>query len=298
MMASSRSAKATQPSSLSLGQFPDSLRWCDLRQLPYFLPIYTPPLPYYLLGSFGTYASFVAFMSNLHALRRLTLHLIDWNDSVEPPLIIPSLELEALSLGWVNGLPTEDIILPLRTSSLTLTSYWPQLSPDWPRCISRYLHHLGDHLQYLRLKWVPEEHPNRVLRLDFSHSTALKHLHVNRAVRFDILATSSNIDVAPGLERLLAIVTAHCRLETIILGVTTGIHVHPIPWTPFAQFAALIDTWQFATVREIQFVVYDSASRSQGSAPCAREHFESLLSTFLPTRPTRRIVCIDGDPYE
>jgi hypothetical protein len=49
----------------------------------------------------------------------------------------------------------------------------------------------------------------------------LQHLRIGTAVRYNVLATSSEVAVAPQLERLLARITPHCRLETLILGVET-----------------------------------------------------------------------------
>jgi hypothetical protein len=112
-------------------------------------------------------------------------------------------------------------------------------------------------------------------------------------VRYNVLATSSEVAVAPQLERLLARITPHCRLETLILGVETECIINPPRWTPFPQFAELMDAPQFAAVSEIQFVVNGSPFCLGGSARRAREHFESLPPATLPSRPARRVVFID-----
>ncbi|KAJ6582363.1 hypothetical protein B0H19DRAFT_1061779 [Mycena capillaripes] len=269
--------------------------WCNF-------PDGLPPLPRLteldLLGKFGTYAHFLGFMSNLTALRKLTLTKIQWGDFPEPPLTLPSLELEELSLDWAPNPPSECIMFPLHTPRLIL-SFWPGPSPEWLQSISRYLHRLGDHLRYLQLNCESNEQISRVSRLDFSHSTGLKQLRVGEAVRLNVLPTSSDIAVSPELERLLASVTPHCRLETLILGVQTENIINPTPWPPLSQFAELMDARQFATVREIQFIVNGSPFCLKGSARQAREHFESLLPAIVPSHPTRRVVCIDGeDPDE
>lgn len=123
----------------------------------------------------------------------------------------------------------------------------------------------------------------------------MKQLKVGEAVHLNVLPTSSDIAVSPEFERLLASLTPHCRLETLILGVLPDSVNNPTPWVPLSELVDLLDTAQFATLREVQFIVDGSPFCLKGSARLAREHLESLLAAILPSRPTRRVVFIDGE---
>ncbi|KAF7345581.1 hypothetical protein MVEN_01576800 [Mycena venus] len=184
------------------------------------------------------------------------------------------------------------------TRRLTL-GLQPEVSPEWLQSVSEYLDYLGDDLQYLHLKCESEEHVKHVTELDFCHSSGLQHLRIGGAVRLTVLASSSELAVSPSLERLLAGITPHCRLQTLSLGVEPDTVVNPVPWTPFPEFAQLLDTPYFSGVRDFRFIVDGSPLCLRGSACCAREHFESLLSSIFPSGEARRMVCIDGeDPDE
>ncbi|KAJ7909070.1 hypothetical protein B0H13DRAFT_2015263 [Mycena leptocephala] len=263
------------------------LMWCSF---PEGLPLLPELTELDLSGKFGSYSGFVSFMSNLPALQNLALHGVVGDDSPDPHLTFPTLELK--TLHWGNGYPVEHVMFPLHTRRLIL-SFWPILSPNWLRSISKYLHHLGDHLRYLQLNCESDEQINCVSGLDFRYITGLQHLRIGKAVHSYVLATSSEVTIAPQLERLLARITPHCRLETLILGVETNCMIDPPQRTPFSQFAELMDAPQFAAVSEIQFVVNGSPFCLEGSARRAREHFESLPG-ILPSCPARRVVFIDG----
>jgi hypothetical protein len=51
------------------------------------------------------------------------------------------------------------------------------------------------------------------------------------AVRLNVLGASSAVAVSPSLECLLASVTTHCRIQTLILGVYTDSINRPLQWT-------------------------------------------------------------------
>ncbi|KAJ7640050.1 hypothetical protein DFH06DRAFT_1216447 [Mycena polygramma] len=121
--------------------------WCNF-------PVPLPALPDLaepeLSGVFASYASFVRFMSDLPALRSLTLDEVSWDDFSDPQLVFPPLELRTVTLDWGSLTPIPHVMLPLRPRMLIL-SFWPDPASEWLRCISSYLRHLGDHLQYLQL---------------------------------------------------------------------------------------------------------------------------------------------------
>ncbi|KAJ6594312.1 hypothetical protein B0H19DRAFT_1094979 [Mycena capillaripes] len=263
------------------------------------LQIGHPPLPWLteleLSGRFASYASFVSFMSDLPVLQTLTLDEVQWDDFPDPQLTFPTIELKTLTLDWGPHVPVEDVMFCLHARRLILT-FWCLPSPiTWLRSMSKYLRHLGDHLQYLQLNCVSYEHIQYVSGLDFSRSLGLRHLRIGEAARLNFLVSSSDVVICPDLERFLASVTLHCQLETLILSVETDYMVNPISWTSFARFAELMDAPQFATLREIRFIVNGSPYCLEGSARRAREHFESIISATLPDRPTRTVVCIDGE---
>ncbi|KAJ7922419.1 hypothetical protein B0H13DRAFT_1865795 [Mycena leptocephala] len=294
------SLRRVRKSSAHLKMLPDFIRlrslviWCGFPAGLALLPQLTE---LELFGKFGSYLGFVSFMSDLPALQNLTPDGVVWDDSPDPHFAFPTLELKTVSLDWGHQHPVEHIMLSLHARRLIL-SFWLDPSPDWLLSIPKYLHHLGDHLRYLQLDCESHEQINCVSGLDCRHITSLQHLRIGTAVRYNVLATSSEVAVAPQLERLLARITPHCRLETLILGVETECIINPPRWTPFPQFAELMDAPQFAAVSEIQFVVNGSPFCLGGSARRAREHFESLPPATLPSRPARRVVFIDGEDLD
>jgi hypothetical protein len=121
--------------------------WCGF---PAGLPLLPALTELELFGKFVSYSSFVSFMSDLPALQNLTLDGVVWDDSPDPHLTFPTLELKTVSLDWGPQHPVEHIMFSLHARRLIL-SFWPDPSPDWLRSISKYLCHLGDHLRYLQL---------------------------------------------------------------------------------------------------------------------------------------------------
>ncbi|KAJ6480584.1 hypothetical protein C8R47DRAFT_1218773 [Mycena vitilis] len=211
-----------------------------------------------LNGEFGTYAGYVRFLSDLPALQSLRLDGFFWKDCPRsPPLVVP----------------------------------FPFLDLN----ISKYLHHLGVHLQYLHLNCEFVDHIGSAAGFDFSQSSGLRHLRIGSAIHFH----RTIMLVPPQLEGLLAGVTPHCRLETLILNVHTNDIGFPPRWMPLSQFAQLVlDIPPSATVREIQFILDGPASCLDAykiSARSVLERFEALLPAILPSIPTRRVVCIEGE---
>ncbi|KAJ7304625.1 hypothetical protein DFH08DRAFT_1089183 [Mycena albidolilacea] len=275
-------------------RLPALVMWCPF-------PDGLPDLPWLteleLSGTFGSWASFVRFMSNLPALQTLVLDDVRWADVPVPPLNFPFLDLRALSLDFGTGAPIEAIMLPNRTRSLTLGLWGYSSSPTGClQIVPTYLHHLGGHLRYLHLRCESTDH------IDFCHNVGLQHLQIGGAIPLNIVGELSVVDVSPSLECLLANVASHCSLQTLTLGVQTESVTNPIyptEWTVFPKFVQFMDAPQFSAVREIQFIVNGSPFVLRGSARAAREHFERLLPDILPARAARRVACFDGeDPDE
>lgn len=129
--------------------------------------------------------------------------------------------------------------------------------------------------------------------LDFSCSTGLQHLTVSCAVRLNICA-GTEVAVCPDLEPLLARITPHCPLHTLILRADADTIVSPPPWTPLPHLADLLASPQFAGLRELQVVVAGSPYCFEGSARLAREHLEPIVLAAIPSSANRRVVCVDG----
>ncbi|KAJ7610748.1 hypothetical protein DFH06DRAFT_1245811 [Mycena polygramma] len=121
-----------------------------------------------LNGEFGTYAGYVRFLSDLPALQSLRLDGFFWKDCPRsPPLVVPfpSLDLKAASLHWGLRLPIEPIMFSLRTRKLVLSFWAESLLPlKYLQSISKYLHHLGVHLQYLHLNCLDVQPASTSLR--------------------------------------------------------------------------------------------------------------------------------------
>ncbi|KAJ6589098.1 hypothetical protein B0H19DRAFT_230699 [Mycena capillaripes] len=91
------------------------LRWLSL---DCSFPVDMPALPQLtglsLSGKFASYASFVRFMSDLPALQILALSQLLWDDTLDPQLTFPTLDLEVVSFNWGSQLPIEHIMFSLR----------------------------------------------------------------------------------------------------------------------------------------------------------------------------------------
>ncbi|KAJ7039145.1 hypothetical protein C8F04DRAFT_1087273 [Mycena alexandri] len=106
------------------------------------------------LGNSQSYASFARFMTGFPALQDLELYDVNWEPSLDH-FTFPHLELKTVTLSWdpdclppVRGI--ESAILSLRTPALTV-HHLGLFPTDFSQIISKYLHHLGGHLQYLCL---------------------------------------------------------------------------------------------------------------------------------------------------
>jgi hypothetical protein len=130
--------------------------WCPF---PYGLPDLPRLTELELSGTFGSYASFVHFMSNLPALQSLVLDDVRWADIPQLTLSFPSLDLRTLSLDFGMQAPIEAIMLPIRTRSLTLGLWSHGSFPIvWLQRVPTYLHRLGGHLRHLNLRCDSDEH--------------------------------------------------------------------------------------------------------------------------------------------
>ncbi|KAJ7765965.1 hypothetical protein B0H14DRAFT_3592730 [Mycena olivaceomarginata] len=186
--------------------------WCPF---PYGLPDLPWLTELELSGTFGSYASFFHFMSNLPALQSLVLDDVQWADIPQHPLSFPSLDLRTLSLDFGMRAPIVTIMLHIRTRSLTLGLWSHGSFPIvWLQRVPTYLHRLGGHLCHLNLRCDSDEHIQHVSAMDFRHNVGLQQLEIGEAVRLSVVGESSEVDVSPFLERLLARIAPHCRLQT------------------------------------------------------------------------------------
>ncbi|KAJ7446113.1 hypothetical protein FB451DRAFT_791506 [Mycena latifolia] len=283
--------------------FPVLTNFVSLRSLSLYSPVPDdlPPLPWLVelsLGStrFPSYADFVKFMSDLPCLQRLELCNVSWaTGPADGNHAFPPLELRFLELYWGNRPPIEGILFALRTCEL-LWSFPLYPSPTELSTASAYMRHLGKHLKYLELDFG-DKVMDRVATLDLSANTALEHLKIHNALRFNVIPSRNQFDVAvcPDLEPLLSRIIPYARVDTLVLKVGTDSISNPAPWNPITQLSDLLDTPPFASVRRVEFIVDGGAFCLKGSARLAREHFEPILRAAIPSHSDRQIVCSDGD---
>ncbi|KAJ6589096.1 hypothetical protein B0H19DRAFT_1248658 [Mycena capillaripes] len=250
-----------------------------------------PPLPQLtelkLSGTFASYATFVRFMSDLPALRGLSLSDLRWDDVPDPRLTFPTLHLEWVSLNWGGQMPIEHIMFSLRTRRLTWNvgaGVRDDMLPAYQKSMSKYLRHLGGHLRHFLFGCELSEHVDIAASLDFRHSTGLKRLSVGRAVRCSVFGADFEATVSPHLTTLLAKVVPHCSLATLIVSVC--LETGRPPWKSLPQFAELFAAPQFSAVREIQFVI-DEAFRGD---------FEAKLTML--SSADRVVICTDAEDIE
>ncbi|KAJ7782812.1 hypothetical protein B0H16DRAFT_468683 [Mycena metata] len=255
--------------------------WC---RFPDLLPVRLPVLTrLFLSGIFPSYSTFARFMTGFPALQDLTLCEVAWNFSPDeddtPTFTFPSLELKSASFSWeFSRLAVErrieNIILSLWTPRVIVAHRGPTTIPlHYLKTLSKYLQHLGGHLQYLVL-------PRRVAQndfsmLDFSHSSNLRHLKIHQAV-----TTMNSLAWAlPELEPMLANIGSCCSLEILILTVRVAWGMGS-SWLPLPQFLVeLLDKPQFASIQEIRFAMHGSPVLRD---PSVQQNFESTLIAALP----------------
>ncbi|KAJ6537251.1 hypothetical protein DFH09DRAFT_90894 [Mycena vulgaris] len=160
---------------------------------------------------------------------------------------------------------------------------------------SAYLRHLGTHLEYLAVDKCYE--PDEITSLDFSSNTALTHLEIG-AVAHLAMTAQGETQVSPILESILSCVMPYTRIEELIIPVSAYHHADPDPdasWIPLSQFANLLDTQLFATVRTIEFIV--SGNRYYFPAREVRERWEPILRAAISSRSNRKISCSVARDY-
>ncbi|KAJ6482138.1 hypothetical protein C8R47DRAFT_585211 [Mycena vitilis] len=253
-----------------------------------------PPLPHLtelrLSGTLFSYSGFISFMSALPVLQSLALSNVGWSDYPDPQLTFPTLQLERLSLDWGRQEPNESIMLSLRTRRLQLivrTIHEKTPYPAYQRSIARYLHCLGGHLQYFQFNCISSEHLRIASSLDFSRSTGLRRLSIEKAVRYSMFAYFFEASVSLHIMDVLTNLPADASLESLTLGVSR--ESNEPSWIALSQFAGLLATPQFAALREIRFVI-DQAFR---------EDFRSRLFGTMRGCTARIVICaVTEDPYD
>ncbi|KAJ7782815.1 hypothetical protein B0H16DRAFT_468718 [Mycena metata] len=241
-----------------------------------------------LSGKFSSYGSFARFMTGFPALQDLALYDVNWEASPDD-LTFPRLELKSLTLSWDPDFrppakAIESVILSLRTRALTV--YHMGIFPaDYLRSLSKYLHHLGGHLQYLCLPM--EIIQRKVCMLDFRHSTALRHLKIENAVSVSVRhAAGPSAWASPDVERILANIIAHCRLETLSFSAQSGGSKN-YSWKPLPQWITELKlNVNLNAIREIRFIVVGLSGLRDSDG---RKDLESVLSA-LPQSTIGEIV--------
>ncbi|KAJ7629382.1 hypothetical protein DFH06DRAFT_1338273 [Mycena polygramma] len=242
-----------------------------------------------LSGTLFSYTGFINFMSALPVLQSLALSGVGWGDHPDPQLTFPTLQLERLSLDWGRQEPNESIMLSLRTRRLQLIVRIREEIPypAYQRGISRYLHSLGGHLQYFQFNCISSQHLCIPSSLDFSRSTGLRRLSIEKAVRYSMFADFFEASVSLHIMDVLTNLPADASLESLTLGVSRK--SNKPSWIALSQFAGLLATPQFAALREIRFVI-DRAFR---------EDFRSRLSDTMRGCSARIAICAaTEDPYD
>ncbi|KAF7361270.1 hypothetical protein MSAN_01159400 [Mycena sanguinolenta] len=252
-----------------------ALRFLDIRGA--FAEI--PPLPWLtelrLSGTFASYSGFVRFMSDLPALQALTINDIQWDDTPDPKLPIPTLHLEWLSLSWAA--PVEHIMFPLRTPILRLDMRGTRMG-TYMQSISKYLHRLGGHLRDLHLHCTQLE---ILSSLDFRHSTSLQLLAIGPVVRYTRRgAALREATVYPQLSTVLANVMSHCPLKILVINVFTENSQGPDAWLPLGHLTEILEGPLLAKVSRIRFLISD----------VYRGDFEALLGA-MPIRAGQVMDC-------
>jgi hypothetical protein len=190
--------------------------------------------------------------------------------------------LRALCLDFGKQCPIKGVMFSLRTRRLMLRI--PSgASPGRHTSISRYLHRLGDHLRHLHLKCESDEH--------IDESLAFPPVD---AVRLNVLDASSEVAFSPSLECLLASVTTHCRIQTLILGVYTDSINRPLQ--------CLVSTILCSPYRRNSRPSGRLVSLLTGPrfvSAALRATHESILNSYsLPSCPHGRTAAIYVDPDE
>ncbi|KAJ7039192.1 hypothetical protein C8F04DRAFT_1392633 [Mycena alexandri] len=229
--------------------------------------------------NFSSYNGFVGFVSDLPALQDLTLLDVGrWKNS-QP---FPILTFKALTLH----LPTipKHVMLSLRSENLTL-EFDDILSFPYRKSLSQWMRNMGVHLRCLHLDG---DDPEFVVlaRADFRCNTNLKHLRLRNAVQ---LSWRHDAVVSRKVVPLLAAISPHCRLETLILEVDTVMDNHGSK--PLADFLVeILDTPQFAAVQQIRLLVNEDTISS-----CLRAQSGKLLEKALsplPESSTKKILLL------
>ncbi|KAJ7473251.1 hypothetical protein FB451DRAFT_1398381 [Mycena latifolia] len=122
---------------------------------------------------------------------------------------------------------------------------------------------------------------HRIATLDFSANTALEHLKISEALRFNVIEARDQFDVTvcPALEHLLSGIMLYARVQMLILKVRT--------------YPAVV-------MHTVEFIVDGSSLCLNDSVNVrlAREYLKPILDAVIPGS-NRQIVCSDGeDPDE
>ncbi|KAJ7101843.1 hypothetical protein C8R43DRAFT_1244174 [Mycena crocata] len=120
---------------------------------------------------------------------------------------------------------------------------------------------------------------HRITTVDFSSNDRIETLNVHDALRINILADEHDV-------------------ARLVLKVQTDSLSNPPRGVPLAQFADLLETAHFTSVRTIIFIVDGDIFAFEGLARPSRELFEPVLRAAIPSRPGREVVCLDGEDAE